>query len=324
MLDDGRKTAAISPKSGHGRRGPAPLDRLIVAIGARQHGVIALWQLLDLGLSPRAASDRVAAGRLHRVHQGVYAVGRPDLPPKGRWAAAVLACGDGALLSHRSAAALHGLLRVGGSPIDVTVPRRSCLSRPGLRIHRSTCLAPEDGTTVDGIACTSVAATLLSLAAVVPPNILESACNQAELDGVFDLEAIEELLERRRRAAGTARLRSVLSLDALGDRSKSGLERRFLRLVRRAGLPEPAVNEWIAVPGEEMQCDFVWHARRVIVEVDSWKFHSTRRAFHDDRRRDRALRFAGWQPLRFTDRDLDESSSAVVTELRTALAATAA
>src|SRR3954453_20374812 len=145
MSGDGWKTSAIRTESDHRRRG-GRVDREILAIAMAQHGVIALWQLLSVGLSASAVRERVAAGRLHRIHQGVYAVGRPDVTIKGRWMAAVLACGDGALLSHRSAATLHELLNARAGRIHVTVPRRTPIARAGISAHRSTCLAPKDRT----------------------------------------------------------------------------------------------------------------------------------------------------------------------------------
>src|SRR6266540_1228051 len=215
MSGDGWKTAPMVRKSHH-RRLRGELDRLIVAIAARQHGVIALFQLLELGLGERAVQARVASGRLHRIHQGVYAVGRADLPIKGHWMAAVLACGDGALLSHRSAATLEDLLNVRGGRIEVTIPRRAPIRRPGLRVHRSTCLAPQDRVTVDRIPCTSVPATLLGLAATAPTNVLESACNKAEIKGLLDMRAIDDLLGRRAGHPGASRLRAALGVEDLG------------------------------------------------------------------------------------------------------------
>lgn len=235
--------------------------------------------------------------------------------------AAVLACGEGAVLSHRSAATLHDLLSAKGGRIEVTVPRRTPIRREGLRVHRSTCLRPEDCAIVDGIRCTSVPATLLSLAATSPRNVLESACNKAEIRGVLDLGAILELLDRRQSHPGATRLRAALEVDGLGtDRTKSHLERRFARLAREHGIPAPEVNAWIAIPGEEMQCDFAWHRERLIVEVDGWHTHRTRTAFHDDRRRDRLLQAAGWYVLRFTDRDLRREPQHVERIVREVLA----
>jgi very-short-patch-repair endonuclease len=283
--------------------------------------VITLYQLVGLGLSRRAVQWRVSNGRLHPIHRGVYAVGRRDLPIKGRWMAAVLACGDGAVLSHQSAATLHRLLNGRGGLVHVTVPRRTPISRQGIRVHRSACLASVDCTTVDRIPCMTVPATLLSLAATSPRNVLESACNQAEIENVFDLRAVNGLFERRPAHPGTSRLRAVLAVDGLGlDRAKSELERRFLRLFRELGLPRPRVNESIAIPGEEMQFDFVWHRERAVVEVDGWETHRTRKAFRDDRRRDRLLRLAGWDIARFTSRDVDDEPDHVDRVVRAMLA----
>ena len=187
-------------------------------------------------------------------------------------------------------------------------------------MHRSTCLVPADRVMVDGIPCTSVPATLLALAATAPRNVLESACNQAELEWVLDTRAIEELLGRRGAHPGSARLRAVLEMDHLGlDRTKSKLEKRFVRLAKETGLPAPTINEWISIPGEEMQCDFVWHGHRVIVEVDAWETHRTRKAFYNDPRRDQLLLLAGWSVVRVTSRDLNDDPDRVVRVVRTML-----
>jgi very-short-patch-repair endonuclease len=173
---------------------------------------------------------------------------------------------------------------------------------------------------VDRIPCTSVPATLLALAATVPRNVLESACNQAEIEEVLDMGAVDALLDRRRGGPGSSRLCAVLAVDDLGlDRTKSQLERRFLRLSRETGLPRPSVNDNIAIPGEEMQFDFVWHRQRVVVEVDAWETHRTRKAFYNDPRRDQLLVLAGWSVVRVTSRDLDEDPHRVVDVVRTML-----
>jgi very-short-patch-repair endonuclease len=327
MHSDGWKTSRISTESIHraaegaiGRWAKGALDRVIVAIAQRQHGVIALWQLVSIGLSKSAVRERISAGRLHRIHRGVYAVGRPDITIKGRWMAAVLACGDGALLSHQSAATLHELLDARAGRIHVTVPRRRPVARPGISAHRSTCLAPQDRAEVDGIPCTTVPATLLALASTASRNVLESACSRAEIEGVLNFLAIDELLERRRGGPGASRLRAALQVDGQGlDRTKSRLEERFLRLACVTGLPAPAVNAWIPIPGEEMQCDFVWHRERLVVEVDGWAAHRTRKAFRGDRRRDRLLRLHDWDILRITGDDLESDADGVVGTVRAIL-----
>jgi very-short-patch-repair endonuclease len=137
------------------------------------------------------------------------------------------------------------------------------------------------------------------------------------MEGFLDMRAIEELLGRRRSHPGATRLRSVLAVDGLGlDRTKSKLERRFLRLARDTGLPEPAVNAWMPIPGEEMQCDFVWYGERLVVEVDAWETHRTRKAFRSDRRRDRLLRVEGWDVVRVTGYDVEYDPGGVIAEVR--------
>jgi hypothetical protein len=316
MPAEGRETAKPSTEVDLRRR-RAEWEWELTRLAARQHGVVTLKQLVWHGLSASAVRDRVAGSRLHRVHQGVYALGRPDLPAEGRWMAAVLACGRGALLSHRSAAGLHDLLSTSQAAIDIAIPRRSVLSRPGIRLHRSPYLTPVDRFIVRNIPCTSVARTLLDLASVVPVGVLDRACNQAEVLRLLDMAAMAELLERSRGRRGVRSLRAVLGTELGTGIPRSVLERRFLALCRRVGLPSPSVNEWIAIEGEEMQFDFVWHAQRVVVEVDGWDTHRTKRAFREDRRRDRLLRLAGWEPARFTWDDVSGDPARVELELRT-------
>jgi len=239
---------------------------------------------------------------------------------EGHWFAAVLACGEGAALSHQSAAALRGLISSAQTTIDVTIPRRAALSRQGLRVHRCTCLTPMDRTVVRGVPCTSLAWTLLDLATVVSHSELERACDQAEVLRLLDMAAVGELLSRRRGQPGTRRLRAVLGAGDVGeDIPRSHLERRFMGLCRRSGLPKPSVNAWITVNGEAMQVDFLWPARRAIVEVDGYRTHRTRQAFIRDRRRDRLLGCSGWQVARFTWDEVTGDADHVTRVLRNLL-----
>jgi very-short-patch-repair endonuclease len=231
--------------------------------------------------------------------------------------AAVLACGGAAVLSHICAAALHSLVPTARATIDVTVAQRVRRARPGLRIHCSTCLTDDDRTAVRGVPCTTVARTLLDLAAVVPRRVLERACDQAEILRLVDWAAMHELLAAATGRRGIRPLRAVLGTSDAGDAvPHSELERKFLALCRRAALPSPAVNVWLAIDGEEIQLDFVWHAQRVVVETDGFRIHGTRRAFHVDRRRDRLLGLAGWDVVRFTWEDLASAPDHVATVLR--------
>jgi hypothetical protein len=313
----------MASQFGHGE-GAALRERRLLELAAGQHGVVSVDQLRALGLSSSGTRRRVAGGRLHTMHRGVYAVGRPDVSVHGRWMAAVLACGPVALLSHGSAAALHGLLSHAGASLHVTIPRRVGRSRPGIRIHRSTCLTPLDRAFVEGIPCTSVPRSLLDVARWASRRTLERACNQAEVLGVLDVDGVRELLGRVGGSHGARPLQAVLELGQVGEGiTRSELEARFLALCRRAALPQPAVNEWIAVEGEELQADFVWHRQGVIVETDGFATHRTRQAFHGDRRRDRALSLAGWQVVRFTWEDVTSEPQVVAKVVRKLLAARA-
>ena len=235
--------------------------------------------------------------------------------------AAVLACGEGALLSHRSAVALHELLGGGGAGIDVTVPGRRGVSRPGLRVHRPACLSDADRAMVRGIPCTSVPRTLLDLAQVASPRILERACDQAEVLRVLDMNAVRELLVRRKGHPGVRRLRAVLETGHLGESiPRSALEERFLRLCRRSDLPPPEVNVWMTLGGEETEVDFLWRRPRVVVEVDSFATHGTRQAFQRDHRRDQMLRLGGWEVVRFTWDDVTKDPEHVMEVVHATLA----
>ena len=145
----------IRPSQGRGEEKLGPVDQQVAELAARQHGVVALDQLGALGLQPGGVAHRLLAGRLHRLHAGVYAVGHMRLTQRGRWMAAVLACGDGALLSHRSASELWGIGSHGEIRIDVTVPDRSGRRRPKIAIHRPRTLPDKDRVTLDGIPVTT-------------------------------------------------------------------------------------------------------------------------------------------------------------------------
>jgi predicted transcriptional regulator of viral defense system len=315
----GRVPFDYRPELGH-RDEWRERERELAALAQRQYGVVTTAQLRSLGFSGAGVSRRLQGGRLHGVHRGVYALGRPDLPAHGRWMAAVLACGIGALLSHWSAAALHELLRSSATLIDVTVPRRVGLRHAGLRIHRRMGLTAADRTTVSNIPCTSVAWTLLDLAVDAPDNVLERACDQAEVLRVLDMSAVEDLLARRYGQPGTRRLGELLGAGHVGrDIPVSELERRLVGLCRTLGLPLPEVNVWVPLPGEEIEVDFLWREQRLIVEVDGFETHRTRQAFQRDRRRDQLLRLHGWEVIRFTWDDVTRRPSHVANVIRTLL-----
>lgn len=302
--------ATVRPQTAHGRS-----DLAIERWSRSQHNVVTLAQLEALGLSPRAARHRAAAGRLVRLHRGVYSVGRPSA--EGRWLAAVLACGDDAALSHRSAAGLWGIQDSAQGPIDVTVLTRAGRTRAGIVTHRGDALDPVDVTRRSAIPCTSLARTLLDLAAVVERRSLERAVDRAEELRTFDLHAIQAVLERYPGRRGTRALAAVLGVDSAPAVTQSEAEERLLALVEGSGLPRPSTNVWIPLEdGGGYRADFLWRDARLIVEVDGRTYHAKRGAFVGDRRRDRRLALAGFETRRYAASELVDDPKRVADELR--------
>lgn len=291
-------------------------ERAIALLAARQHGVVARWQLLELGLTASAIEYRVSIGRLHLVHRGVYAVGHDDLDVRGRWMAAVLACGRRAVLSHRSAARLWGIADAASPRIDVTAPGQGGTVRKAIRRHRVRRLPSEDTTTADEIPVTTVARTLFDLAEVMDQSAIEGAFETAERRELLDMRAV--LLTARRNPGRRAhkQLRSLLPSLCPAEPTRSELERLFHRMCLVADLPRPQVNALAA--GKEV--DALWPEARLAVEVDSWEFHKTRGAFERDRVRDAALLVAGYRVVRITYRRLTDEPAEVAQTIRRLLA----
>jgi len=292
----------------------------LAALASRQHGVVARRQLEALGLSDKMIVDRVRRDRLVRLHRGVYAVGHDRLRREKRWMAAVLAVGPGALLSHRDAAALHGLRPPGDHMRwEVTTTGRASSTRT-IRVFRTTSLDARDTTSVDGIPVTSIARTLVDLAGTVPRTMLTKALNEAEGRRAVDLRAIERAMAQtaRRNGRGHAELRQALAkLAAIGTPvTRSELEDRFLALLDAHDLPRPATNYGI----EGMEVDAVWPKQRLAVELDGWDTHRTRQAFQQDRERGNALEAAGWRLLRFTWADVTRRPDDTAARVHGALA----
>jgi hypothetical protein len=295
--------------------GPLDTQHALAALASRQHGVFSLAQLKELGLSASAARKRAATGRLHRVYRGVYALAPAELLTRdGRFMAAVLACGPGAVLSHRSAAALHGLRATDRAGIDVTVPGRARRSYAGIDVHRSLTLTAADTTIVNGIPCTTIARTLLDLADVVPTRGVERACEQAEVLEVFDFGALQDQVHRNRYGHAAPRVREFLAQRQPGAApTESDLEEGFLALVRAAGFSAPERQVYIAPDDGEraIRVDFAWRAERLALETDGRKYHRTHRAFETDRRRDQRLTLAGWRTVRVTWRQIKDTPAVV-------------
>jgi very-short-patch-repair endonuclease len=290
------------------------LDRAVAALAARQHGVVAWAQLARLGMSRDEVRTRVAAGRLHVLHRGVYGVGsHPLLRIEGHWLAAVLAVGDDAALSHRSAAALWNLLPPGAGDPEVTVARR-LKRRAGIRLHCVRSLPESHVTTQNAIPCATVARTIVDLAAVLPPRRLERALGQAEVLRLYNRNEIEAILAANPRRAGSRKLRALLGgPDPSTTRTRSPLEELLLELCDRGRLQRPEFNVPYTLPdGTEISIDAHWRSADLAVELDSRGFHSSWRAQVKDRRRDAQLTLAGLRPLRFTEADLTSEATVTV------------
>lgn len=270
--------------------------RGVWTLAERQHGVVARTQLLRLGFSTDAITERIARGRLHRVAQGVYVVGRPGLTRHGRWMAAVLACGSDAVLSHGSAAALWQIGRERSGVIEVSVPCCARRRRAGILIHRRATLTAVDVTTRHGIPVTTPASTLIDLASFLPPSPLESAINAADKRGWTNPEALRAAIEGLdHQRPGVAALRETLDRRTF-TLTDSELERRFLRLARQVGLPLPETGCHL----DGFKVDFFWPELGLVVETDGLRYHRTPTQRAKDRERDQAHTAAGRTPLRFT------------------------
>jgi very-short-patch-repair endonuclease len=283
-------------------------DAAIARLAANQHGVVTTSQLLDAGLLSSGITDRLAAGRLHRVHRRVYAVGHRRLSERGRWMAAVLAYGEGAVLSHLSAAELWGIWRRvrrqlgagrrGEQPdVHVSVAGTAGLSkRRGIVLHRSSTLVAGHCTLNDGIPATTPTRTLADLRLLLSPAQFNATVREAE----FLRLPIEDQIE--------------------SDGARTELEQAMFALCRRHRLPRPEVN----VKVDRFEVDFLWRDQRLIVEVDGWEAHRSRSAFEADRVRDARLKLLGYEVLRFTWRQIRDDRAAIARTIRLLLRARAA
>jgi very-short-patch-repair endonuclease len=285
----------------------------ITDIAERQHGVIAVSQLQAVGLDANAIDTRVGTGLLHRVHQGVYAVGHRLLTMRARYLAAVLACGPEAGSSHRSGGDLHSLRR-NSYHLEVTAPR-TCRGHRGITVHRSRMMEPVDFTEVDGIRVTTVARTLLDLAGILSPRDLGYTLDRAERLQAFDLTAIEDVLSRAKGRKGAKALRDAIA-DWRPTDTRSELERRLHDLVRSTSLAHPRFN--VVLEGEryEHTVDAYWPAARLVVQLDGFDYHRTRRDRERDATTDADLELMGYRVMRLTWDDVSVHRHRTVRRLR--------
>jgi very-short-patch-repair endonuclease len=285
-------------------------------LARRQHGVVSRRQLLARGMTREEIDWRIRTGRLHRVQSGVYAVGHRLLPRHAWFMVAVLASGSEAVLSHRSAAALWGLLGHSERAVDVTVPRKSTSTRQ-IRRHHSP-LPADERTIEEGIPVAIVPRTIFDLAATESTDVIENLLRESEFRGLSDRLSLPDLIERYPRKRGVRKV--GLALERLKEepagRRRSALEERFAPFLRRHRLALPRFNDWIVLGDRRFQVDCHWPHLRQIVELDGWKGHSTRTAFREDRARDRRLRVAGYSVTRLTWNQLDDEPEAIAADLR--------
>ncbi|MBS1678224.1 MAG: DUF559 domain-containing protein [Actinobacteria bacterium] len=283
---------------------------------------MATRQLLALGLTKDSIAGWKVRGALHPLYRGVYAVGHTAITRQGWWMAAVLVSGDGAVLSHRSAAALWGIWGSGTGEAHVTTPRKS-RSQRSIRRHFSV-LAGDEREVVDGIPVTSAARAVLDLAAEKGAAAAEAALREAEYRGIYGRISLPALLARYPRHRGAAIVEVCLKRleDDPGGRLRSTLEELFLPFLDAHRLPRPRLNAWLTVGGHHYQVDCLWSEAMLVAELDGFRSHGTKRAFREDRKRDRRLGAAGYHVVRITEGQIRDEPSDLAADLRTALLTT--
>jgi hypothetical protein len=274
--------------------------------------VVSREQLVASGLGPRTIRRRVEAGRLHVLHRGIYVVGHGRVTKKGDWMAGVLAGGERALLSHRSAATLWGLTTYKG-PVEVTAPTAG-RTRTGIVVHQGG-IGREERTAVDGIPVTTVARTLFDAAEVVDERQLEILFEEADRLGLLRIKALEDVCARGQGRHALRTIRPLIDAVRPPEPTRSPLEDRFISFCREHDLPLPQTN--VVLLGYEV--DAYWPDARLMVEADSWSFHRHRAAFERDRLRDAAMQAKGYRVVRITHRRLEQEPAEVAAALRALL-----
>jgi len=273
--------------------------------------VVTRGQLLRAGVTSKQVQQRLRTGALIRQYRGVYRVGHGAPSLEAGYMAAVMACGEGAVLSGRAAGHLLYLLKGATPPPEVTTPNDICVR--GITTRRSRHLDPKDTATWRGIPTTTVPRTLVDLAAYLPIDSLARACHEAGVRHRTTPAMVEAVLARRPNSPGAAKLRRVLRGDVHVTLSK--LERRFLDLLRETGLELPQTNR----PAGGRRVDCRWSEHRLTVELDSYRYHHSRHAWEQDRRREREARSRGDEFRRYTYGDVFEDPELMLTELRALL-----
>jgi len=261
----------------------------------RQHGVVTRRDLLRIGFSSTAIEHRLESGRLRPVARGVYTVGWPLTDRKQGWMAAVLICGDWAVLSHASAAALWGIGPEETGAVDVSIRRHCGVTRPGIKVRARPRLSERDVTKHHGIPVTTPVRTMIDQATELTRNRLERMVNEADKHDLIDPEALRKALDDHAGEPGVKSLRALL--DRLTFRlSDTELEVLFRPIAARAGLPVPLTKVFV----NDYEVDFYWPDLGLVVETDGWRYHRTPSAQSSDARRDQTHTASGLTPLRFS------------------------
>jgi hypothetical protein len=288
----------------------------VAALADRQYGVVARRQLAAMGVGRGAIEKALLRRSLIPLHRGVYAVGHRQLRIEGRWLAAVLAVGPGALLSHRGAAALHGIRKPPESRKVSVTTSKDAQGTQVLWVFARRMLTDEDRAVVRGIPVTSPARTLVDLAPMLTAAQLQATLGEADRRGLLDAAALQRALRRTkgRHGQGHQRLRAALDAHERHGAAllRSELEERFLDLVLSAGLPRPLLN----APAAGFEVDALWPTERLVVELDGWADHKERAAAARDRRKTNALQAAGYVVLRFMHGDLVQRPGEVAATIR--------
>lgn len=294
-------------------------DQVVRWLAARQHDVVSRRQLLAAGLSRHQIDRRIARGSLAVVHRGVFMLAAAPPGTATRFAAALLASGPDAVLSHRSAAHVHGMMRGDRGPVHVTTAHRS-RARTGIAVHRSDALDAAV-TTRDRMPCTTVARTLIDVAGTHGPEAARRAWTTLAARRALDVRAVQRELLRNPDRAGNVTVRLLLTehRETLSGTTRSQLESRAVAMCSRHGLPMPAVNALVTVDGRVYEADLLWPGERVIVEIDSWRTHGHALSFRDDRERDFTLQLAGWATVRLLESDVTTRAAQTARRLRALL-----
>lgn len=288
-----------------------------------QGGVVSLDQLRGEGVSRQLAAERAEASQLHRIHRGVYAVGHRSISRATHLRAALLACGEGAVISHATAAAFWGLYDEWPRLIDVTVPVEAGRKIDGVRCRRCRYPLEEEVTTRYAVRCTTVARTLVDLAGIWGTSSLRRAVGRAAFLKQLDVEALDLAIHNAKRRRGMRILSAIAGDWRTQDGSlpdiRSDFEALALPQLMRMGVPRPETNVRMLLDGEVLEVDFLWGSKRLVVETDGGGTHETPVAFQQDRHRDQLLVAAGYRVMRVTWKQMHGDLDGVVARISRAL-----